>query len=231
MSITTGGRCGEVRVDLDERRVRGLGRRPGTRSQPRAPLRDGRLRGDPLLRHRARAGGLSPPRAPRAARRLRRALLPADAVLARGAARGDQRADPAQRPRQLLHPPARLSRLRRDGPVRADRPRGRDDRRLALGRLPRRGGQAQGSPGQGLVLAPDLPVGPDPAREGLWSVPELDPGQDRRCAIGIRRGDPARRGRPRLRGVGREHLRPSRGRAGDPRPHELDPRRDHAASR
>ena len=44
--------------------------------------------------------------------------------------------------RQLLHPPARLPRLRRDGPLRPERAGRRDDRGLAVGRLPRRGGQA-----------------------------------------------------------------------------------------
>ena len=43
----TGGNGGEVRVDLDERRSRPLGRRQGPRSQPRPPLRHRRLRGHP----------------------------------------------------------------------------------------------------------------------------------------------------------------------------------------
>ena len=59
------------RVDLDERRVRRLGRRQGARPQPRPALRHRRLRGHPLLRDRARAGDLPPPRPPRAARASR----------------------------------------------------------------------------------------------------------------------------------------------------------------
>ena len=47
-----------------------------------------------------------------------------------------------QRARELLHPPARVPRLRRDGPLREERAGRRHDRRLALGRLPRRRGQA-----------------------------------------------------------------------------------------
>ena len=43
------------------------------------------------------------------------------ALLDRGDRRGDARADPPQRAAQLLHPPARLPRLRRDGPLRAER--------------------------------------------------------------------------------------------------------------
>ena len=49
---------------------------------------------------------------------------------------------------------------------------------------------------------------------------------------GLRRGDPARRARLRLRGLGREHLPRPRGRARHARAtRRLDPRRDHAASR
>ena len=47
--------------------------------------------------------------------------------------RGDPRADPPQRARQLLHPPARLPRLRRDGPLRADRAGRRDRSRSGPG--------------------------------------------------------------------------------------------------
>ena len=53
-----------------------------------------------------------------------------------------------------------------------------DDRHLALGRLPRRGGQARRHPRKGLVVAADLAGRADPAREGLGPVPELDPRQD-----------------------------------------------------
>ena len=40
-------------------------------------------------------------------------------------------------------------------------------------------GKRDGNPRQGLVLAPDLAGQPDPARQGLGPVPELDPRQDR----------------------------------------------------
>ena len=56
----------------------------------------------------------------------------------------------------LLHPPARLPRLRRDGPLRQECPDRRDHRRLALGRLPRRGEARARHPRQGLELADDL---------------------------------------------------------------------------
>ena len=41
------------------------------------------------------------------------------------------------------------------------------DRRLALGRLPRRGGKARRGAGQGLLVAANLPRRPDPARQGV----------------------------------------------------------------
>ena len=57
----------------------------------------------------------------------------------------------------------------------------------------------------------DLPRQPDPARQGLRPVPELDPRQDRVGQRRLRRGDPARPARLRLRGLRREHLhRPRR---------------------
>ena len=57
---------------------------------------------------------------------------------------GDARADPPQRLQVLLHPPARLPRRRADGPVPAQLARRGRDRRLGVGRLPRRRGQAHG---------------------------------------------------------------------------------------
>ena len=53
--------------------------------------------------------------------------------------------------------PLVLPRLRPDGPQPARRAGRRDDRRLGVGRLPRRGGQAEGHPHEGLELAADQP--------------------------------------------------------------------------
>ena len=117
----------------------------------------------------------------------------------------------------LLHPAARLPRLRRSGPLRDRRADRRDDRRLALGRLPGRGGTEGRHPRQGLELAPDRPGRADPPRQGVRPVPELDPRQDRVAKRRLRRGDPARRARLRLRGLGREHLHRPRGRRSSPR--------------
>ncbi len=166
-------------VDLAERRVRALGGRESACPQPRAALRHGRFRGHSLLRDRARAGGLQARRPPRPAGQVGRALLPQPALLDRGDRRGDARADPPQRARLLLHPPARLPRLRQPRPLRHRRADRRDHRRLPLGRLPRRGGPEARHPRQGLELAPDRPRRPDPARQGLGPVPQLDPRQDR----------------------------------------------------
>ena len=125
------------------------------------------------------SGDLPPPGAPDRLAKLGRALLPAARPRARGDPRGDQGADPAQRAAQLLHPPDRVPRAtaRWASTPRARRSTG--DRRLALGRVPRRGGQEARHPREGLVLAPDLARRPDPAREGVRAVPELDPRQDR----------------------------------------------------
>ena len=56
-------------------------------------------------------------------------------------------------------------------------------------------------------LAADQPRLADPARQGRRPVPQQRPGQGREPQGRLRRGDPARRPRPRLRGLGREHLR------------------------
>ena len=108
----------------------------------------------------------------------------------------------------------------------ADSPMELTDRRLALGRLPRRRGQARRDPRQGLELAPDLPGRADPARQGLGPVPELDPRQDRVQESRLRGGDPARRARLRLRGLGREHLPGPRRRDRHAAARRRDPRRD-----
>ncbi len=97
---------------------------------------------------------------------------------------------------------------------------------VALGRLPRRGGQAAGRARQGQLLAADLAGGADPALEGLGPVPELDPRQDRVRERRLRGGDPPRRAGLRLRGLGREHLRRPRRRDRHAAARGLDPRRD-----
>ena len=69
-------------------------------------------RGTAVFRHQDHLDRLQP---------LGRALLHGAALHAREAARGDARADPGEQAAQLLHPPGRLPRLRRDGPLPAQR--------------------------------------------------------------------------------------------------------------
>ena len=173
----------------------------------------------------ARTGDLPPSRPSRAAVALRRALLHAGPLHAGGAAHRHPRADRRQRAARVLHPPDRVPRLRPDGAVPA-RLRGVGvDRRVAVGRLPRRGGQAAGHPRQGVELAADLVRLADPARQGLRPVPQQRAGQDRGLQGRLPGGDPARLPRLRVRGLGREHLR--RARRSDPHaaPDRRDPRR------
>ena len=67
----------------------------------------------------------------------------------------------------VLHPPARLPRLRADGAQPARQPGRGVDRGLGVGRLPRRGGQAERASARKVSLvAADLARLADPAREG-----------------------------------------------------------------
>ena len=143
-----------------------------------------------------------------------------------GDPRGDARADHPQRPEVLLHPPARLPRRRPDGPVPARLPGRGHDRGLGVGRLPRRRGQAERHPRQGLLLAAHQPRLADPARQGHGPVPQLRAGQDRGRQGRLRGGDPAR---PRAAWSARARARTSSssrtGSISHAGLHELDPRR------
>src|SRR5919197_2218394 len=206
-SDTRSGRRGAGGPHLDERRVRQLGGREGPRTHARPALRHRRLRGRPLLRHRDRPRGLPTRRPHRPALQVGRAVVHADPLRARAGPPGHARAHRPQRLSRVLHPPDRLPRVRDDGPVPAGSAGRRGDRGLEVARLPRRGGQARRRAGQGLVVAADLKRLDDPPRQGVGAVPQLDPGQDRVAQGGLPGGDPPRRQRLRLRGLGREHLR------------------------
>ena len=165
---------------LDERGARRLRGRQGARTDARAALRHGRLRGHPRLRDAQRRDGDLPPHRPhRAALPLGRDVLHGHPVHARGDPRGDARDDPAQRAEVLLHPPARVPRRRPDGPVPARLPGRGHDRRLAVGRLPRRRGQAARRAREGLLVAAALARRADPGRQGVRPVPQLRARQDR----------------------------------------------------
>ena len=101
-----------------------------------------------------------------------------------------------------------------DGPQPARRAGRGGDRRLAVGRLPRRRGEGARRAREGLELAADRRRLADPAREGLGPVPQQRAREDREPQGRLRGGDPARRARLRVRGHRREHLR--RARRGDP---------------
>ena len=120
----------------------------------------------------------------------------------------------AQRACELLHPADRLPRLRRDGTVRAERADRRRRRRLAVGRLPRRGGQAQRHP------APRSPRGGGISRDSL--IPHAKASGQYLNSI-LAKTESANAGydeaillddqRHRLRGLRREHLHRPRRRA------------------
>src|SRR4051812_41223549 len=220
-----GARREPSRPHLDERGVRRLGGRQGPRPHARPALRHRGLRGHPLLRHGDRAGGVPPRRPRRPPVQVGRALLHADAIRPRPDPQGDARADLAQPHALLLHPADRLPRLRHDGPVPARRAGRRHDRGVGVGLLPRRRGQAERHPREGLLVAAHQPRLAHPARQGLRSVPELDPRQDRDPQGRLRGGDPPRRQGLRLRGLGREHLRRPRRAHRHAAADRVDPRR------
>jgi branched-subunit amino acid aminotransferase/4-amino-4-deoxychorismate lyase len=129
-------------------------------------LRHRRLRGGPLLRHRIG------PAIFRHQDHIERLFKSAELYYMPGPVRagadphGDARADRAQRPSLVLHPPAGAPRLRDDGAVPARGARRGGRRRVGVGRLPRRRGQADGHPREGQLVAAHQPRLADPARQG-----------------------------------------------------------------
>ena len=213
-------------MDLDGWRVRRLGRRPGPRAQPRAPLRHGRLRGHPLLRDR---GG---PAVFRHTEHLQRLANSAEMYYL-------PLPYSVEEIREATH-----ELIRRNGLsscyIRPIAFRGYGEMGLYAQSAPvnvtiavwpwgaylgeegkRHGIRAKVSSWRRISAGRA-----DPAREGLRPVPELDPGEDGVGERRLRRGDPARRARLRLRGLGREHLLRARGRARHPAARGRDPRRD-----
>ena len=120
---------------------------------------------------------------------------------------GDPRDDRSQRRRLLLHPADRVPRLRRDGAVRAQQPGRRGDRRLAVGRLPGRGGARDRRPLQGLELPPLRAQHAAAGGQGVRPVHQLGAGQARGQPLRLRRGDPAQRAGLHRRRLGRERVR------------------------
>ena len=155
-------------------------RRQGPRADARAALRLRGLRGHPLLQDAQGSCRLPSHRASQAS-----ASAPPSSTTCRCPTRSSSsttrrsRRIAANRPRGLLHPAARLPRLRRDGAVPAEGAGGRDHRRLALGHLPRRGGHQARRPRQGLEHPVARPHGAGPRRQGHGPVPQQHPRQDR----------------------------------------------------
>ena len=82
----------------------------------------------------------------------------------------------------------------------------RRHRRLALGRLPRRGSAREGHPREDLVLRAPPRQRHHGARQDVGHLRQLDARQPRGDAARLRRGPAARRRRLRRRRRGREHL-------------------------
>ncbi|CAA9213496.1 MAG: Branched-chain amino acid aminotransferase, partial [uncultured Corynebacteriales bacterium] len=207
--------------DLDERHARRLGRCQDPHPQPDPALRVGCVRGDPRVRDRPRPGGLPAHRPHRPALPLGEDL-PDGARLHRGGdRRGDQGRRADRRGRLLLHPPAGLPRLRRDGAEPAAQPHRGRDRLLAVGSLPRAGGDGERLPRDDLQLAAHQPELDRPAGQGHRAVRELLPVEGGRAQGRLRRGRAAVPGRQRRPGHRREHLH----RAGPHAGHPADPGR------
>ena len=207
-----GARRGASGPHLDERRVRRLGGREGPRTHARPALRHRRLRGRPLLRHRDRPGGLPPRTTTSTACSSRPSSTTCRSRTTREQLRaGDARADRPQRParpatsaRSSSAATGTMGLFPLDAPV---------DVTIAVwewGAYLGEEGKRDGIRAKVSSLAADQRRLADPARQGLGPVPQLDPGQDRVPQGRLRGGDPARRPRLRLRGLGREHLRRAR---------------------
>ena len=157
----------------------------------------------------------SPPSVP-----LREALSPGHPVLRRSGRRGDEGRDPRERVAVVLRPAARDPRLRGDGRQSAERAGERHHRRVAVGRVPRRGRARAGRPDQDQQLAPERPELAPVRREGDGPVHQQRAREGGVAEGRLRRGDHAERARLHHRRLGRERLHRS-GR----RPHHAADRR------
>ncbi len=185
-------------VDFADAKISHLHARPS--------LRVRRLRGRALLRHGARTGDLPARRASRPPLLVREDLPHGDPVHDRPAPRGDARGRARERLQGLLHPAARLSRLRlaRRQPV--PEPGGRRDRLLRVGQVPRRRRARAGR--RRLLLVLDAHRAEHDARdgEGHGELREQPAHQDGGHHERLPRGDRDGPQRAHLRGVRRESL-------------------------
>ena len=190
-----------------------MGRCPGPRPDARPALRHRRVRGNPRLRDAEGHGRVPPERAPGAPAALGGVVRDGPRPVHGGPGRGDPRDDRIERRGLLLRAADRVPRLRRDGPVRAQQPRRRGDRGLAVGRLPGRGRAGDRRPLQGVELPPLRAQHDAAGCEGLRPVHQLGARQARGHAQRLRRGDPPERAGVRRRRLRRERVRGARRRA------------------
>ena len=223
------GHAGD-REDLDERRARGLGGRPGPRRRARPALRHRRLRGHPLLRHRARPGGLPPRRS--TSQRLQNSAkllymeLPYSVDELRAACIETIGVNGLDR----VLPPARS---RSTGTASSASTRATNPVDVVImcwpwGAYLGEEGQQRGDPRDDLVLAPRRPEHDPARREGDRRLPELDARDARGAPRRLRRGDHAERQRLHRRRAGRDDLH-GQGRRRSSRP--TSPRRSCPGSR
>ena len=155
--------------DLDGRRARRLGQRDrSTSSATRLHYGTGAFEGIRAYTTPPGRGGLPPARAHRApASRCKIFMIdvPYSARRARARRPRDGRAG-ERAERRLLHPTPRLPRLRRDGPQPAALPGQRLDRRVAVGRLPRRRRRGQRRAHEDQLVGPPRPQRDAHGRQG-----------------------------------------------------------------
>ena len=209
------GRHHRSGVHLEERGDDPLGRGHHAYLVPLAALRLRRVRGHPLLpESRERQEPCVPPARPHGAPapqlqdRLHRAALHGGRAVRRHAG-----AHPQEQPAVVLHPPARVPRLRRDGRRSHRLAHRRGHCRVAVGELPgrRRAGERRG---RGRVLvAPALEQRHPSRGEEHGVLHELHLGEARGQGAWLRRGHHAERGRPCVRGHRREPVHRARRRA------------------
>ena len=212
-----------------------MGGREGSRTDARPALRHRRLRGHPLLRHGDRGPAVFRHQRPhRPAAASRPSCTTCRSRTPRGAARRRRSSSsartgcaPATSARSRSAATGTMGLFPLDAPV---------DVAIAVwewGAYLGDEGTRNGIRAKVSSLAADLQRLADPARQGVRPVPQLDPREDREPQGRLRGGDPPRRPRLRLRGLGREHLHRARRAsivtppqtAGDPRRHQ--PQVDH----
>ncbi len=174
-----------------------------------------------------RHGDLPPARAHPAPLQQRQDPAHEDPVLVRRGRRGAAHRRAREQARVVLPAAADLDRLREARRLAQGQHRAPDGRRLAVGRLPRRGGHEARHPRQDLELHAPPRQHHDDAGEGGVELHQLDPRQHGSARRRLRRGAAARRERLRQRRRGREPVHDQEGRRLHARPLGRRARRHH----